>query len=1336
MKKLLWSWLALLMFCFSINISAQQISSAEVLWKETQNLPTKSNAINKKGQRGSHIREGNLFYDDFSSGNLEAWTESDDGKGSFSIYDNNTAGGEAPQLLFYPSWGESITKECYLMSPVFTTKDAKKLAFTWKSYGYAYGAYNFEIRTTSDGGETWNVGYSKSYAAGSYAESNPKILINTDDIGSETFQFALVFVGTGTLGGSFVYLDDIEVISPFNKDIALNGLAKFNKAVYGTEKPTGLSLTNAGSDTVTVNAMMVAYDQDNQVVYSDSKEITVNPFASAVADLKNISGIEPGEYKLSLITSLVGEDDENPENNQVSSTLYIETVKEKAYAYLPFNSTEYGAGSAIINLEDGTTYPWETGSMTSGNIIYGADFDAEGKWIATGGNVLYTIDTVTGTPTEKAQLQNSYAGIAYSFAHGALFANAYDALYTINLHTGEESLVGAYTNSESMLSVALGNNNTLYGIDKTNLYSIDAETGEATAIGAHGYTLYYGNSLTFDAKKETLYLFGYSYNGAAYEIPMATLDLSTGEATLIKMLSSATTGSAVKPTTNPSNLWTLSGTVKNSNDELIEDARIHIYNSASFSSSALTDADGNYSFLQHLPEGNYKIYAEAKYYQATAETDVNLTENTTHDFTLSLSPNSVTFNIFDHTETNLDSVSVIFYGDTLFTGTGNNVATFEHIPDGTYPASFYRKGYYMQSAEVTVDGANVSENITMYINNDVQRRFVVLEDATGFWCANCPGAARGIKQLLDEGKPIIGLAQHGGDSLEITASRERINYYGITGFPTVVIDGTESVVGGGYGSNMYSYYIDIVNNQINTKTPVDVEIIDSSYNMETRELYVKAKITAYGLVLGNDNSVHFAFTESHLPIIWQGMTEANEVVRYMDNDGKGQAIDLTMGNEKTIEYTYTVPSHVDDKYCHFAVFVQNNGSKEILNADTRKVRNPKTFNLTLNIIDDVTKEKVESGTVLLNNVDLYEFSSDETLSIDDIVEGSITIKIDALGYTSQNIEFELTENKTLDIEMVYKGTEYLYWEDFESASNYNLPDGWSDYNPGASNYIYTSLSENNTTLIFFRQNADNDTMLAISPKLDLSMADSLFFEAAQTGGIPNLSIGYTTSIENATKAEEINEFELSATYETHSYSINGLFSDSVYLVIKFATAGEKMEHLLMDDLRITKVSSNAFLRNITLSTGSLSPEFAYNVFSYNVEVSNDEIPEVTVVTVNNAAGVEITKATKAGEATVIKVTAQDGTIQNYTLNMITGVDNSTAANLNIYPNPVSNTLTIDNLQNANTIELFSIDGKIVQSISVNSASAQIDVENLTNGIYMLQIEFADGSTHRQRISKQ
>lgn len=104
----------------------------------------------------------------------------------------------------------------------------------------------------------------------------------------------------------------------------------------------------------------------------------------------------------------------------------------------------------------------------------------------------------------------------------------------------------------------------------------------------------------------------------------------------------------------------------------------------------------------------------------------------------------------------------------------------------------------------------------------------------------------------------------------------------------------------------------------------------------------------------------------------------------------------------------------------------------------------------------------------------------------------------------------------------------------------------------------------------------------------------------------------------------------------------------------------------------------------------------------------------------------VISGTPASKGEVLyRITASDGnltTTQDVVLNVIDGLNiKSTESDIRIYPNPVSEVLYIDGIDNGN-ITLTSVTGKVVYR---NKNVKSIDVSSLSSGVYLLTIQDKD-----------
>ncbi len=127
-------------------------------------------------------------------------------------------------------------------------------------------------------------------------------------------------------------------------------------------------------------------------------------------------------------------------------------------------------------------------------------------------------------------------------------------------------------------------------------------------------------------------------------------------------------------------------------------------------------------------------------------------------------------------------------------------------------------------------------------------------------------------------------------------------------------------------------------------------------------------------------------------------------------------------------------------------------------------------------------------------------------------------------------------------------------------------------------------------------------------------------------------------------------------------------------------------------------------------------------------------------------GLDSTNNTGVTSLTDSSVTLSNGTLVNFTLtgatsNWLSGsiittgntctlstTDFDVSSNFKIYPNPAKSTITIDllSIDNSN-IEVFDINGRKVLSQKLNANSNNINIDNLSSGVYLFKVNSDQGS---------
>lgn len=80
----------------------------------------------------------------------------------------------------------------------------------------------------------------------------------------------------------------------------------------------------------------------------------------------------------------------------------------------------------------------------------------------------------------------------------------------------------------------------------------------------------------------------------------------------------------------------------------------------------------------------------------------------------------------------------------------------------------------------------------------------------------------------------------------------------------------------------------------------------------------------------------------------------------------------------------------------------------------------------------------------------------------------------------------------------------------------------------------------------------------------------------------------------------------------------------------------------------------------------------------------------------------------------------------------TSETSKTSSNISVYPNPVSDILTVKSKEKVNNIEIFDISGR---KVNATLSDNKVDVRNLNSGNYIINIETKEGKTTQKFIKK-
>lgn len=202
---------------------------------------------------------------------------------------------------------------------------------------------------------------------------------------------------------------------------------------------------------------------------------------------------------------------------------------------------------------------------------------------------------------------------------------------------------------------------------------------------------------------------------------------------------------------------------------------------------------------------------------------------------------------------------------------------------------------------------------------------VLIEVATGTWCASCPTAVQMIDKLHEEGYEIAVVKYHDNDPYENEASIFRNTFYDIQFFPTIHVDGTQLSPWNSY-QQLESLYQDAIAKER------DYQIELSGDWLKEDSMMVRAVITKNNKTVSGNHRFFLAVTESKIPDVWHGQTEVSYAERLLLPAKEGMEISFESDSKIAQEFLFSISDEWNKDHLEFVAFVQDIETKEVRQA--------------------------------------------------------------------------------------------------------------------------------------------------------------------------------------------------------------------------------------------------------------------------------------------------------------------------------------------------------------------------------------------------------------------
>jgi len=607
------------------------------------------------------------------------------------------------------------------------------------------------------------------------------------------------------------------------------------------------------------------------------------------------------------------------------------------------------------------------------------------------------------------------------------------------------------------------------------------------------------------------------------------------------------------------------------------------------------------------------------------------------------------------------------------------------------------------------------------------------EEFTSSTCAPCAGANAILDPLLQANPGTHSLIKYqmnwpgSGDPYYTEEGGVRKVYYNVTGVPSMFIN-SESLYPGDITQEIYDSYLDEL-------TSIELDIvsaeIDDDY-IATIEVDINPLID------------YVAGLTAHIVIVEKvtvgnvgsnGETEFFNVMMKMLPNAYGTTLDaLTTGNTVTIIESYDMGETFMEQPNDLAVivFIQDDTDKTVYQSDQADVAGEfDAYSVTFNVEDSDGIAVIGAEVFLEGNGSRITNLIGQAI-YEGVYPGEYDYTVEKPGLfpaegTVMVADMDIVEDVVLEI------PDFYFFEDFGEE----IPSDWTIYatNP---DFLYWAGGR----VIFFRQSGTNNDILLVTPEIDLSMGETLFFDIGEQNGNPGVSLGTMSDPGDPSTFSLLESYNPGSDWEQQSFDLTSYNGDDMFLAWKLD--GTAFSFFSFDNVIITELLVFAPPLNLAFQYDgvgdielSWDPPVTSGYTGYNVYhslngglyelISENQQEEIFIY-------VDPEIASHAYYVTAL-YNDQESDPSNVVEVVVTAIEENLTDNIKLYPNPTDDYINIKSESLIKSISIYNVNGKLIWETNDAEYIFNIGMSKFGSGIYLLEINSDNNRITRNIIVK-